>query len=90
MCFGVAIDSKSGNNFFGPHWKSLIIRKTIFFPDYVGFLVSYEKNGLQNLILHAKKKNLSKFRQFGKIPLSRRITVANSEYNEVLLYFMHI
>ena len=36
------------------------------------------------------KKTLLIPRQFGKFPLSRRFAVANPEYHEVLLYFIHI
>ena len=48
------VDSKSEIHFFGRYWKTLTIRKKIFFPDYRGFPMSEEKNKLQNRILHVK------------------------------------
>ena len=49
------VDSKSGIHFIRLVLENSDNPENLFYPDYRGFPVLEEKNGLQNRILHVKK-----------------------------------
>ena len=78
------VDSKSAIHFFRLALESPDNPEKKNFPDYRGFPVSDYKNGLDFSICFGRSKtSLLILRQFGKLPLIRRSTVANPEYQQL-------
>ena len=67
--------------FVGQKWKTSIIRKKLFSPDYRGFPDSADTNRHWISILQVKKTIVSL--QSGKFPLSRKFRVDISECHAI-------